>query len=106
MKEGGGGRRRAALLLVPMLLLGAAFCLWTLFASVTLGEAESFIPAPLGSDALANYGEDGITGRLRSLSISIVEAVIRDRDPEEEDEGIRGQNMAYKGVKDAVAVPL
>lgn len=94
MKEGGGGRRRAALLLVPMLLLGAAFCLWTLFASVTLGEAESFIPAPLGSDALANYGEDGITGRLRSLSISIVEAVIRDRDPEEEDVGSRVDDVS------------
>ncbi len=74
---------------MPLLLLGAAFCFWTLFASVTLGEAESFIPAPLGSDALANYGEDEIRGRLRSLSISIVEAVIRDRDPEEEDAGAR-----------------
>ena len=49
-------RRRRALLLIPLLLLGAALCFWTLFASVSLGEAESFIPAPLGSDALANYG--------------------------------------------------
>ena len=87
-------RRRGALLLVPMLMLGAAFCIWTLFASVTLGEAESFIPAPLGSDALANYGEDEITGRLRSLSISIVEAVIRDRDPEEEDVGSRVDDVS------------
>lgn len=94
MTEGGGGRRRAALLLVPVLLLGAAFCIWTLFASVTLGEAESFIPAPLGSDALANYGEDEITGRLRSLSISIIEAVIRDRDPEEEDAGARATDVS------------
>jgi hypothetical protein len=77
-------RKRAALFVIPLLLLGAAFCLWTFFASVTLSEAESFIPAPLGSDALANYGADDIPGRLRSLSISIVEAVIRDRDPEEE----------------------
>jgi len=87
-------RRRAALLLLPLLLLGAAFCFLTLFASVTLGEAESFIPAPLGSDALANYGEDKITGRLRSLSISIVEAVIRDRDPEEEDAGARATDVS------------
>ena len=82
-------RRRAILLLIPLLLLGAAFCFWTLFASVSLGEAESFIPAPLGSDALANYGKDDLPGRLRSLSISIVEAVIRDRDPEEENVGSR-----------------
>lgn len=94
MTEEERGRRRAALLLVPMLLLGAAFCFWTLFASVNLGEAESFIPAPLGSDALANYGEDEITGRLRSLSISIVEAVIRDRDPEEEDAGARATDVS------------
>ncbi|MFV1858520.1 MAG: hypothetical protein ACC647_04135 [Anaerolineales bacterium] len=87
-------RRRAALLFLPLLLLGAAFCFWTLFASVTLGEAESFIPAPLGSGALANYGEDEITGRLRSLSISIVEAVIRDRDPEEQDAGARATNVS------------
>ncbi|MFV2044588.1 MAG: hypothetical protein ACC700_15310 [Anaerolineales bacterium] len=87
-------RRRAALLLLPLLLLGAAFCFLTLFASVTMGEAESFIPAPLGSDALANYGEDKITGRLRSLSISIVEAVIRDRDPEEEDAGARATSVS------------
>jgi hypothetical protein len=70
-------------LLLPLLLLGAGLCFWTLFASVSLGEAQSFIPAPLGSNAVANYGEDDIPGRLRSLSISIVEAVIRDRDPEE-----------------------
>jgi len=87
-------RRRAALLLIPALLLGAAFCFWTLFASVTLGEAESFIPAPLGSDALANYGKDDLPGRLRSLSISIVEAVIRDRDPEEEDVGSRVEDVS------------
>ena len=86
-------RRRAALLLIPALLLGAAFCFWTLFASVTLGEAESFIPAPLGSDALANYGKDDLPGRLRSLSISIVEAVIRDRDPEEENVGSRVEDV-------------
>jgi hypothetical protein len=87
-------RRRAALLLIPALLLGAAFCFWTLFASVTLGEAESFIPAPLGSDALANYGKDALPGRLRSLSISIVEAVIRDRDPEEEDVDSRVEDVS------------
>ena len=87
-------RRRRALLLIPLLLLGAALCFWTLFASVSLGEAESFIPAPLGSDALANYGKDDIRGRLRSISISIVEAVIRDRDPEEEDVGSRVEDVS------------
>ena len=87
-------RRRRALLLIPLLLLGAALCFWTLFASVSLGEAESFIPAPLGSDALANYGKDNIPGRLRSLSISIVEAVIRDRDPEEEDIDSRVEDVS------------
>jgi len=87
-------RRRAVLLLIPLLLLGAALCFWTFFASVTLGEAESFIPAPLGSNALANYGKDDIPGRLRSLSISIVEAVIRDRDPEEEDVGSRVEDVS------------
>jgi hypothetical protein len=76
-------------LLLPLLLLGAGLCFWTLFASVSLGEAQSFIPAPLGSNAVANYGEDDIPGRLRSLSISIVEAVIRDRDPEEGNVGSR-----------------
>jgi hypothetical protein len=39
-------RKRAALLLLPLLLLGAGLCFWTLFASVSLGEAQSFIPAP------------------------------------------------------------
>ena len=87
-------RRRRALLLIPLLLLGAALCFWTLFASVSLGEAESFIPAPLGSDALANYGKDDIRGRLRSLSISIVEAVIRDRDPEEENVDSRVEDVS------------
>jgi hypothetical protein len=87
-------RRRAAYLLLPLLLLGAALCVWTLFANVSLGEAQSFIPAPLGSDALANYGKDDIPGRLRSLSISIVEAVIRDRDPEEENVGSRVEDVS------------
>ena len=87
-------RRRRALLLIPLVLLGAALCFWTLFASVTLGEAESFIPAPLGSDALANYGKDDLPGRLRSLSISIVEAVIRDRDPEEENVDSRVEDVS------------
>jgi hypothetical protein len=87
-------RRRAAFLLLPFLLLGAALCFWTLFANVSLGEAQSFIPAPLGSDALANYGKDDIRGRLRSLSISIVEAVIRDRDPEEENVGSRVEDVS------------
>ncbi|MFQ5943991.1 MAG: hypothetical protein ACE5JF_10600 [Anaerolineales bacterium] len=87
-------RKRAALLLLPLFLLGAGCCFWSLFANVALGEAESFIPAPLGSDALANYGEDEITGRLRSLSISIVEAVIRDRDPEEENAGARATDVS------------
>ena len=86
-------RRRAALLLLPLLILGAGCCFWSLFANVRLGEAESFIPAPLGSDALANYGKDDIPGRLRSLSISIVEAVIRDRDPEEENVGSRLEDV-------------
>ncbi|MFQ5922105.1 MAG: hypothetical protein ACE5M4_04620 [Anaerolineales bacterium] len=87
-------RRRAVLLLAPLLLLGAAFCFWTLFASVTLGEAQSFIQAPLHSNALANYGEDDIPGRLRSLSISIVEAVIRDRDPEGGDADARATDVS------------
>jgi len=79
-------------LLLPLLLLGAGFCIWSLFANVALGEA--FIPVPLGSDAVANYGKDEIPGRLRSLSISIIEAVIRDRDPEAEDAGARATDVS------------
>ncbi|MCI0861869.1 MAG: hypothetical protein J4N82_08040, partial [Chloroflexi bacterium] len=79
---------------LPLFLLAAAGCYWLLFANVSLGEAESFIPAPLGSDALANYGKDKLPGRLRSLSISIVKAVIRDREPEGEDADARAADVS------------
>jgi len=93
-KHDGGRRRRAILMFLPLFLLAAAGCFWLLFANVSLGEAESFIPAPLGSDALANYGKDKLPGRLRSLSISIVKAVIRDREPEGEDAGARAADVS------------
>ena len=79
---------------LPLFLLAAAGCYWLLFANVSLGEAESFIPAPLGSDALANYGKDKLQGRLRSLSISIVRAVIRDREPEGTDADARAADVS------------
>jgi len=87
-------RRRTIIMLLPLFILAAAGCVFLLFANVSLGEAQSFIPAPLGSDALANYGKDNLPGRLRSLSISIVEAVIRDRDPEGEDADARATEVS------------
>ncbi|MDK1046315.1 MAG: hypothetical protein QGM45_11605, partial [Anaerolineales bacterium] len=93
-KHDDGRRRRAILMFLPLFLLAAAGCYWLLFANVSLGEAESFIPAPLGSDALANYGKDKLQGRLRSLSISIVRAVIRDREPEGTDADARAADVS------------
>jgi hypothetical protein len=78
-------RGRAALLLLPALLLVALCCAWTLFASVPAGEAQAFIAAPLHSSALADYSQDGLLTGMRSLSISIIESVIRDHDPEADD---------------------
>ncbi|MGH2621155.1 MAG: hypothetical protein ACRDHG_11390 [Anaerolineales bacterium] len=88
-----GVSRRAAWLLVPLALVGASMCAWSLFANVTLGEAESFIAAPLHSAALANYAQDPIGGRLQSLSIRIIEFAIQDREPETDDAGARATDV-------------
>lgn len=93
-KHDDGRSRRAALIFLPLFLLAAAGCYWLLFTNVSMGDAESFIRAPLGSDALANYGKDKLPGRLRSLSISIVKAVIRDREPEGEDADARAADVS------------
>lgn len=94
-------RRRAVLVLLPLFLVGASLCLWSLFATVTLGEAESFIAAPLHSSALANYGQDPLGGRLQSLSIRIIEFAIRDREPEAGDAGARATEV-IEGMKSPV----
>ena len=88
-----GNSRRAAWLLLPLGLVGASICAWSLFANVTLGEAESFIAAPLHSAALANYAQDPIGGRLQSLSIRIIEFAIQDREPESDDAGARATDV-------------
>jgi len=88
-----GSSRRAVWLLLPLALVGAGICGWSLFANVTLGEAESFIAAPLHSVALANYAQDPIGGRLQSLSIRIIEFAIQDREPETDDAGARATEV-------------
>ena len=88
-----GRSRRPALLLLPLGLIGVSICAVSLFANVTLGEAESFIAAPLHSAALANYAQDPIGGRLQSLSIRIIEFAIQDREPETDDAGARATDV-------------
>ena len=88
-----GSSRRAVWLLLPLALAAAGICGWSLFANVTLGEAESFIAAPLHSAALANYAQDPIGGRLQSLSIRIIEFAIQDREPETDDAGARATEV-------------
>jgi len=96
-----GSSQRAAWLLLPLGLVGASICAWSLFANVTLGEAESFIAAPLHSEALANYAQDPIGGRLQSLSIRIIEFAIQDREPETDDAGARATDVV-EGLKSPV----
>jgi len=88
-----GRSRRPALLLMALGLIGVSICAVSLFANVTLGEAESFIAAPLHSAALANYAQDPIGGRLQSLSIRIIEFAIQDREPETDDAGARATEV-------------
>jgi len=88
-----GRSRRPALLLLALGLIGVSLCAVSLFANVTLGEAESFIAAPLHSAALANYAQDPIGGRLQSLSIRIIEFAIQDREPETDDAGARATDV-------------
>lgn len=88
-----GRSRRPAFLLLALGLIGVSICAVSLFANVTLGEAESFIAAPLHSAALANYAQDPIGGRLQSLSIRIIEFAIRDREPETDDAGARATEV-------------
>ncbi len=88
-----GRSRRPAFLLLALGLIGVSICAVSLFANVTLGEAESFIAAPLHSAALANYAQDPIGGRLQSLSIRIIEFAIQDREPETDDAGARATDV-------------
>lgn len=78
-------KRRAALLLIPALFLASLCCGWALFGNISTGEAQTFIAAPLHSAAFADYSQDGLLPGMRSLSISIIEAVIRDHDPDATD---------------------
>lgn len=98
-------RRRAALLLLPAGLLASLCCIWSLFANVGRGEAEAFIAAPLHSSARANYGEDSLLGGMRSLSISIVESVIRDHDPEANDADARATKVYESMMTEVPTVP-
>jgi hypothetical protein len=94
-------KRRAVLLLLPVMLLVSLCCIWTLFANTSTGEAQSFIPAPLHSSALADYSEDDLLGRMRSLSITIIESVIRDHDPEADDADLRATEV-MESMRDPV----